>query len=110
MIAILKQLLGRCVVGEERGRVGQLDLQMGRPGVGRDLLPLAQNAANQIEVAVAVYGRLDQVGERPAAHEGLVGGVGGSEDADQVGVRLGGPLGREGRSSARQRDQRRAEG
>ena len=99
-------LLGVRVVGQERGRVGQLHLQMRRRRVRRDLPPFAEEAAHQVDVAIAVHRGLRQVGERPAADEGLVCSVGGGEDADQVDVRLARPLGCQGRSAARQRDQR----
>ena len=73
---------------------------MGCGGVVCDLLPVVEVVANKVEVSVGVDGGLGEVGEGPAAHERLVGGVGGREDAGQLGERLGGSVCREGRASA----------
>ena len=102
----LEPLLGSRAVGKKRSRVGQLNLEMRRTRVRRDLLPLAQKSANQVEVAVAAHGRIDEVGERPAAYVGLVGSVRGIEDARKIVIRLAWALSCESRSAARKRDQR----
>ncbi len=76
-----------------------------RPG-RRHLLPLAHQTSNEIEVAVAADGGIDEVGERPATDVRLVVGVRGIVDADEIVVRLSRAIGGERGPAAGERDQR----
>src|SRR4051812_37308039 len=68
------------VLGEDRRRVRDLNLQVRRGRRLRDLLPLGEVAADRVEVAVAAYRRVGEIGERPAADEGMERGALGVED------------------------------
>ena len=72
----------------------------------RHRFPLAQEPVHDLAVAVALKGRVGEVGQHPAADELLVGGVVRVEDPKQVRVRLGEALVRERLPAACQRDQR----
>src|SRR6476660_1509695 len=58
----------------------------------RYLLPLGEVAADRVQVAVAAYRRVGEIGERPAAHERMERGARGVEDSNEVLERLAEPL------------------
>jgi hypothetical protein len=80
------------VLGEDRRRIRNLDTQMGRRRRRRDLLPLGEVAAESIQVAIAPYCSVGEIGERPAADERMERGARGVEDPNKVLVRLAEPL------------------
>src|SRR5215470_17925463 len=65
----MKELLCFVVLAEDGSRVGQLDLEVRRRRVDRNLPPFVQIAAHEVEIAVAAHGSVDEIGERMAAQE-----------------------------------------
>src|SRR5262249_50834264 len=85
-------LFGDCVLGEDRRRARDLDLQIRRRCPRSDLLPLGEVAVDALEVAVAPYRSVGEVGEHPAAVEPMERSAFVVEDPNEVLVRLPKPL------------------
>ena len=75
---------------------------MRRGRLSGDLFPLGEVAANCVEVAVASNCRIGQIGERPAADEGMERDARGVEDPNEVLVRVAEPLAGKRQPAARE--------
>jgi hypothetical protein len=83
-----EERLGVPLLSEDRVRVPELDVEVGRSGRCRDRVPIAQESSRERVVTAAMHCRVGEIGQHPFTHELSMGHVGRIEDPKQMRVGL----------------------